>query len=135
MQSKKLRFPIITTAAGSTVIRIIRTKMILIQLGLIILLCASPAWPLTVTFTYDSLNRLEKAEYADGAIFDYTYDKVGNRLTKKSQTFSLRDVIVILKLLTGDQVDFFSSVDINADGKIGMQELVYAMERLAGLRD
>ena len=135
MQSKKQRFPIITTAAGSTVIRIIRTKMILIQIGLIILLSASSAWPRTVTYTYDSLNRLEKAEYAYGEILEYTYDKVGNRLTKKSRPLGLRDVISILRLLVDIRSPVTPSVDINDDGKLGMQEVIYIMQRLAGLRD
>jgi YD repeat-containing protein len=34
-----------------------------------------------VTFEYDDLNRLVKATYEDGAVIQYTYDEVGNRLT------------------------------------------------------
>jgi len=134
MRIKKTQLSIITTAAGYTVIKIIRPKQFLICFSLIILLSASSAWPQTVTFTYDSLNRLEKAEYAGGAVFDYTYDNVGNRLAR-GQTFGLNDVIAILKLMTGDPAGVLSSVDIDADGKIGMQELIYVMQRLAGLRD
>lgn len=36
----------------------------------------------TNTYEYDNLNRLTKVTYANGAIVQYTYDAVGNRLTK-----------------------------------------------------
>ena len=32
-----------------------------------------------VTYTYDALNRLTQAEYADGTSYQYEYDEVGNR--------------------------------------------------------
>jgi hypothetical protein len=35
----------------------------------------------TTTCTYDSLNRLTKADYGNGLAFNYTYDAAGNRLT------------------------------------------------------
>lgn len=35
----------------------------------------------TTTYTYDSLNRLTKADYGNGLTFNYTYDATGNRLT------------------------------------------------------
>ena len=36
----------------------------------------------TNTYEYDNLNRLTKVTYANGAVVQYTYDNVGNRLTK-----------------------------------------------------
>ena len=36
----------------------------------------------TNTYEYDTLNRLTKVTYANGAVVQYTYDAVGNRLTK-----------------------------------------------------
>ncbi len=39
----------------------------------------------TITYTYDPLNRLTSAYYADGSYFVYTYDAVGNRLTETTQ--------------------------------------------------
>lgn len=88
----------------------------------------------SVTYTYDNLNRLEKAQYEGGTVIEYTYDKTGFRLTENAIS-SLRNVIYILKILTGFQPQGdYSTGDINADGKIGMEELIYEMERLAGLR-
>ena len=36
----------------------------------------------TNTYEYDNLNRLTKVTFANGAVVQYTYDAVGNRLTK-----------------------------------------------------
>jgi YD repeat-containing protein len=35
-------------------------------------------------YTYDELNRVTKVQYEDGAIVQYAYDAVGNRLTKSA---------------------------------------------------
>ncbi len=39
--------------------------------------------PQTTSFVYDTLGRLTKATYPGNKIFEYTYDKMGNRLTQK----------------------------------------------------
>lgn len=39
--------------------------------------------PQTTSFIYDSLGRIIKATYPGNKIFEYTYDKMGNRLTQK----------------------------------------------------
>jgi len=36
--------------------------------------------PLTITYTYDALNRLTAADYSDGRTFGYSYDAAGNVL-------------------------------------------------------
>lgn len=36
----------------------------------------------TLTYSYDSLNRLTNASYSDGALESYSYDDAGNRLTR-----------------------------------------------------
>lgn len=40
----------------------------------------------TVSYVYDKLNRLTRADYSDGTFEAYTYDASGNRLTKTTQT-------------------------------------------------
>ena len=42
----------------------------------------------TTSYTYDDLNRLIKAEYGDGTVIEYTYDEVGNRVSKKVTTMA-----------------------------------------------
>jgi RHS repeat-associated protein len=45
---------------------------------------ASPDGSVTVTYTYDALNRLSAADYSNGDYFHYTFDAVGNRLSQES---------------------------------------------------
>ena len=88
----------------------------------------------TVTYTYDAFDRIEKAQYAGGAAVEFKYDKAGNR-KDKSAAFGLKDVIAILELMTGSgDGGAYSGADINGDGKIGLEELIYVMQRIAGLR-
>ena len=88
----------------------------------------------SVTYIYDNSNRLEKAQYEGGTVIEYTYDKTGFRLTENAIS-SLRNVIYILKILTGTAPQGeYSTEDINGDGEIGMEELIYEMEKLTGIR-
>ncbi|MCS7001096.1 MAG: RHS repeat-associated core domain-containing protein, partial [Candidatus Kapabacteria bacterium] len=40
----------------------------------------------SITYSYDPLYRLRRADYSDGRYFAYTYDAVGNRLTQATLT-------------------------------------------------
>ena len=112
----------------------INLKVILLTTLVTVFLGAVSGVSQTMTYTYDDFNRLQKTEYAGGAIVEYSFDKVGNRQTE-SATFGLKDVIAILELLTGSgNGDAYSGTDINGDGKIGLEELIYVMQRIAGLR-
>jgi YD repeat-containing protein len=44
-----------------------------------LLVCSAEVWAGAVTYTYDDLNRLTKAEYTNGTVIAYTYDAAGNR--------------------------------------------------------
>ena len=46
-----------------------------------VVLCLVIGKSFGVTFSYDSLNRLTKADYGNGSVINYTYDAAGNRLT------------------------------------------------------
>lgn len=56
-----------------------------IYITIVILLLASifckESHAATITYTYDSLNRLTSVDYGNGATISYTYDAAGNRLT------------------------------------------------------
>jgi len=43
-----------------------------------------PGGPVTITYTYDKLDRLIDAVYSDGHSYHYTYDSVGNRLSQQT---------------------------------------------------
>ena len=48
--------------------------------AIVVLMFASViAYAGSVTYTYDSLNRLTEAEYEDGRVIQYGYDGAGNR--------------------------------------------------------
>jgi YD repeat-containing protein len=46
-----------------------------------ILIFSSAAFAASITYTYDSLNRVTSVDYGAGATEDYTYDAAGNRTT------------------------------------------------------
>jgi RHS repeat-associated protein len=60
-----------------------------------------PTGPVTITYTYDALNRLTAADYSDGRYYHYTYDAVGNRLTQETQYLSIAYTYDIANRLTG----------------------------------
>ncbi len=66
--------------------RIIYRALLHIIIFTVLLLSAAASLADTIHYTYDDLNRLIRAEYDDGTIIEYEYDKIGNRL-RKSITF------------------------------------------------
>ena len=53
------------------------TSMFLLLAGITVT-CAA-----TVTYTYDNLHRLSKADYGNGTVIEYSYDPAGNRLNQR----------------------------------------------------
>jgi len=118
----------------------------------IVLLFACPAIGSTITYEYDDLNRLIEVRYPDGVVILYTYDAVGNRQSKTVNLDGLKgdingdclvnqtDANLALQVLAGKnppgiRSDYASSgADINGDNRIGMQEVIYILEKLRGLR-
>ena len=54
----------------------------IINISILCLLAIGAFAQSTNTYEYDNLNRLTKVTYANGAVVQYSYDNVGNRLTK-----------------------------------------------------
>lgn len=50
-----------------------------LRVALWLLLLPMVAWADSVSYTYDDLNRLIRAEYESGAVIEYSYDSAGNR--------------------------------------------------------
>ncbi len=61
----------------------------------------------TTTYVYDELDQLLKETRPDGTIYEYTYDEVGNRLTKKVTT----DGNAVTTSYTYDDADQLTSVN------------------------
>ncbi len=52
-----------------------------------------------------------------------------------SMTIELRDVILVLKVLTGvNNHPVYWDLEVNGDGKIGIEEAIYALQIISGLR-
>jgi len=47
-----------------------------------LLAAAGSSWAETINYTYDTMNRLTGVQYDDGTTIQYTYDKMGNRLSQ-----------------------------------------------------
>lgn len=53
----------------------------------------------TVSYTYDDLNRLTQASYSNGVGIQYSYDALGNRTQEtKTSTLSIEDVSAVKNL-------------------------------------
>ena len=61
----------------------------IICIVLLFLPLSAEALGATITYTYDNLNRLTKADYGNGTTEEYTYDAAGNRLTFVVKTPSI----------------------------------------------
>ena len=113
--------------------------------ALLVLLLALPASfanALTTTYTYDAAGRLVGAEYDIGASITYHYDANGNLVQRTVNTpnggpgdinadgrINLTDVIIVLKLLSGEQlnstIDASNSIDGNS--QIGIKDAIYIL--------
>ena len=58
-------------------------KKVSFILSILFLFFASSSFAGSVSYQYDELNRLIRAEYSDGTVIEYTYDAAGNRLRKE----------------------------------------------------
>jgi YD repeat-containing protein len=61
-----------------------RTLLLFSLIPLVSALSPLPAYSASVSYTYDARHRLTNAVYDNGAAIDFTYDAVGNSLTKIS---------------------------------------------------
>ena len=52
-----------------------------LYISVFILIFSSAAFAASITYTYDSLNRVTSADYGNGFAEDYIYDSAGNRLS------------------------------------------------------
>lgn len=98
----------------------------------------------TTRYKYDANNRLTQVTYANGATVNYTYDELGNRLTKKAAPqpgmlpgdangdgdVSVTDVVVIISYVLGENPDGFneSSADVNGDGSVTVADAVQVLD-------
>jgi len=124
-------------------------KFLAAMAALAICLCiCTPADAVIVNYTYDNAGRLTKADFGGGRVIFYTYDNAGNILKREATPggsdikgdvngdtrVDLTDVITVLRILVGINVNPNAKADVNGDGKIGFAEGLYALQFAAGLR-
>lgn len=100
----------------------------------------------TITYQYDNFGQLKAAQYGTGMDFVYVYDAIGNRETftlipadilagdiNGDSEIDLTDVIIGLKISSGETVaqPINKSSDVNSNNRIGMEEVIYIMQKIA----
>lgn len=94
----------------------------------------------TVKYEYDALNHLTQVTYSNGVTVSYTYDALGNRLSKKvtgslvaisgdlndDGKVDVTDVVKLINMVLSGSTD--SAADINGDGTVDEKDVVKLSE-------
>lgn len=88
--------------------------VLIFSLSLLQIILCTPCLAESVTYTYDDLNRLTKADYGNGTAISYTYDEVGNRTQKYIQATTCSNLPV--KMASAFYSTLQSSYALAADG-------------------
>ena len=94
----------------------------------------------TISYEYDANNRLTKVTYSSGTVVIYTYDELGNRLSKKvigsSSTIkgdvngdgfvTITDVVAIVNYLNGSEPVGFNkeAADFDGSGEVTITDAI-----------
>ena len=94
----------------------------------------------TISYEYDANNRLTKVTYSSGTVVIYTYDELGNRLSKKvigsssnikgdangDGKVTITDAVCILTYILTDPSEGLNetAADVNGDGIITIADAV-----------
>lgn len=82
----------------------------------------------TVSYKYDANNRLTKETYSNGTMVTYTYDELGNRLSKKviggllkgdannDGRVTITDAVAIVNFILGNASENFNKAAANVNG-------------------
>ena len=91
----------------------------------------------TVKYEYDALNHLTQVTYSNGVTVSYTYDALGNRLSKKvtgslvaisgdlndDGIVDVFDLALIKRAAIDGDWDNFEAADLNADSEIDEEDV------------
>jgi YD repeat-containing protein len=110
------------------------TRFLMLAL-LVIFFASTSVTAAVINYTYDNAGRLTGVDYGGGKKISYDYDLSGN-LLKCSIPFDLADAVYVLQLLTRMEPsqDIAKDSDVNADGKVGLEEVLYILQSISGLR-
>ncbi len=121
-------------------------KKTMVLVCVAILMVASAASAASVRYVYDAAGRLIAAEYDNGKIHDYGYDKAGNLLTKSAGvalagdvypdfSVTLEDAVLAMQTALGMHPSMASMRgEIGDDQSIGLSEAIYVLQELSSAR-
>ena len=78
----------------------------------------------TVKYEYDGMNRLTLVTYGNGVVVIYTYDALGNRLSKKVRGGGEEVNTVSIKISSAKQVTYMSDKDLDFSGYTDLKAYV-----------
>jgi len=105
------------------------------MLALLLALITTPVY--AETYTYDTVGRLTTVAYDDGSTITYNYDNTGNLLQRVvTVNMTLSDVIFVLQVLVGIEPSaaVYKKTDVDGDGQIELEEVIYILQKVSGLR-
>ena len=102
----------------------------------------------TVKYEYDSNNRLTQVTYSNGVTVTYTYDNLGNRLSKKvtsgadfirgdannDKKVDVRDMVAVVNYIQTNPSETFNfkAADMNSDGAVNMADVELIVNIILG---
>ena len=98
----------------------------------------------TTKYRYDANNRLTQVTYGNGVTITYTYDALGNRLSKKTEAqpsilpgdanddgrVNVEDVITMMSYILGEYPISLNAeaADLNGDGIVSVTDAILLMD-------
>jgi YD repeat-containing protein len=101
-----------------------------------------------VTYVYDDMDRIIRADYGSGSFIEYVYDAEGNITDYTSLAIvllgdinndtriSLEDAMLLLKTSAGVTIsqEVLLKADLDKDQKMSATELLHVLQKLSSLR-
>ena len=97
-----------------------------------------------VKYEYDANNRLTQVTYSNGVTVSYTYDALGNRLSKKvtgaapikkgdvnnDGEVNTKDIVDLVSYMMGNTTLSLSAADVSGDGKVDIADVIMVSDAI-----
>ena len=126
--------------------RIMKQRLLYIIIG--VLLAMQALAQSTTKYEYDTNNRLARVIYSNGLVVSYTYDKLGNRLSRTVSSslepdyiagdsngdgsITVTDAVMIISYILGESPAGFNkeAADVNGDSSITVTDAVQVIDMI-----